>query len=320
MMFHREWGEGAPVIALHPLGLDSSGFEGVGRVLGRRGLRTLAADLPGFGRTPAPELPLRPGVLAQPVIELARSLESPPVVVGISLGGRVALEAALTAPEAFRGVIAIAPGLPWLRYRFLVQGARLLTPEAASWLPLERIWPVLRWLAGVLETAAHVREDEIAQAAARFVYFLSCPATRASFLSAARELALDPPLGESGFWTRLPDLAVPAAFVWGERDQLISPGFAQPVARALPEALQVLMPCVGHWLNGPHHRCLAEAVSGLVADLVAGVPGTEAGVDPAVHRLGGASLRTRPCLVGDAAKPAATTRAPLAVGGDRHAG
>jgi hypothetical protein len=58
---------------LHPLGLDSSGFEGFGRVLARRGLRTIAADLPGFGRTPAPDLPLRPDVLAQPVIELARS-------------------------------------------------------------------------------------------------------------------------------------------------------------------------------------------------------------------------------------------------------
>ena len=321
MMFHREWGEGAPVIALHPLGLDSSGFAGFARVLARRGMHTIAADLPGFGRTPAPELPLRPDVLAQPVIELARSLESPPVVVGISLGGRIALEAALTAPEAFRAVIAIAPGLPWLRYRFLVQGARFLTPEVASWLPLERVWPALRWLAGVLEATPHVREDEIAQAAARFVYFLSCPATRASFLSAARELALDPALGEGGFWTRLPGLAVPAAFLWGERDQLISPGFAHPVARSLPDASQILMPCVGHWLNGPHHRCLAEAVSGLVAGLMAGLPDPalgEPGVDPAVHRIGGASLRTRPCLVGDA--PVATARAPLAVGGDRHAG
>jgi hypothetical protein len=36
-------------------------------------------------------------------------------------------------------VIGIAPGLPWLRYRFLVQGARYLTPDAARWLPLERI-------------------------------------------------------------------------------------------------------------------------------------------------------------------------------------
>jgi pimeloyl-ACP methyl ester carboxylesterase len=320
MMFHREWGEGVPVIALHPLGLDSSGFEGFGHVLARRGLRTVAADLPGFGRTPAPELALRPAVLAQPVIELARSLERPPVVVGISLGGRVALEAALTSPEAFRAVIAIAPGLPWLRYRFLAQGARFLTPDAASWLPLERVWPVLRWLAGVLETTPHVRDDAIAQAAARFVYFLSCPATRASFLSAARELALDPPLGESGFWTRLPGLAVPAAFVWGERDQLISPRFAQPVARSLPDACQVLMPCLGHWLNGPHHHCLAEAVAGLVADVHDPVRADDPGADPAVHRIGGARLRGRPCLVGDAATPAPPIPAPLALGGDRHAG
>ena len=37
-MFVREWGRGAPVIALHPLGLDSSGFEGFGNVLARREL------------------------------------------------------------------------------------------------------------------------------------------------------------------------------------------------------------------------------------------------------------------------------------------
>lgn len=318
MMFVRQWGSGAPVIALHPLGLDSAGFEGFGRVLARRGLRTIAADLPGFGRSIAPDEPLRPAVLAKPVIELARSLEQPPIVLGISLGGRVAVEAALVAPDAFRAVIPIAPGLPWLRYRTISPGGMSwLTPEMLSaMMPFERIWPVLRWLAGVLESTPYVRDDEIAQSAARFVYFLSCPATRAAFFSAGRELAVDPPRGPDGFWTRLPALDVPAAFVWGERDLLITPRFAKAVERSLPGTFQVLMPCVGHWLNGAHHRCLAEAIAGLVATLHDPARAAAADTEP-VHRIDHVGLHHRPCLVDD---PAAAPLTEAAAGGIRHAG
>ena len=215
MLHSREWGVGQPVIAMHPLGLDSSAFEGFGQVLASRGMRTIAVDLPGFGRSPEPDRPLTPAVMAEPVIELARSLPIPPLVLGVSMGGRVALEAALTAPDAFRGVIAIAPSLPWLRFRPLLGLASLVDPRAADWLPLERAWPVLRWLARTLERLPCLREDELAQAGARLVYYLSCPATRASFISAARELALDPPYGELGLWTRLPRITIPMTMVLG---------------------------------------------------------------------------------------------------------
>jgi len=280
------------VIAMHPLGLESSAFEGVGRALGRRGLRTIAVDLPGFGRTPAPDAPLTPAAMAEPVIALARALDRPPVVLGISMGGRVALEAALEAPEAFRAVIAIAPYLPWRRFRFLLEGARLVSPDLAGWMPLETVWPALRWLARGLETMPYLRDDELAQAGARLVYFLSCPATRAGFLSAAREMALDPAYGEHGLWTRLPRLAVPAGFVWGERDQLVSLRFSRPVARVCPQAAQMLLPCVGHWVNGPHHRCLAEAVAGLVTRLLDGAPD-----ETMVRHASGAEFLTRACVV-----------------------
>ena len=313
-LFRREWGSGAPVIALHPLGLESSGFAGFGRTLARRGLHTIALDLPGFGRTPAPGGPLTPAVLAAPVIELARQLAEPPVVVGLSLGGRVGLEAVLTAPEAFRAVIAVAPALPSLRFNPFLQGARLLSPNAADWLPLERVWPLLRWLAGRLETLPYLRDDEIAQAGARLVYYLACPATRASFFSAAREMTIEPARGPQGFWTRLPDVAVPAAFVWGERDQLISTRFAHHVAQAYPQAQQLLLPCVSHWINGPHHRCLAEAVAGVIERLGparsqrARASARRAGAAPAAGPaattwIGDAELGISPCVADPAADP-----------------
>jgi pimeloyl-ACP methyl ester carboxylesterase len=260
----REWGRGDPVIALHPLGLESSAFAGFGRALARRGLRTIAVDLPGFGQTPAPEAPLSAEVLAEPVVAMARRMKTPPAVIGISMGGRVALEAALSAPEVFRSVIAIAPWLPWLRFRPVLGGARLLSPGLAERIRLEKFWPLLRRLAHFAETNPRIRDDALAQAGARLIYYFSCPATRSAFVSAAREMALDPAHGPRGFWTRLPDLAVSGAFAWGGRDRLVSADRAEDVAQALPQVPQLLLPCVAHALNGPHHLCLAGAVAGLL--------------------------------------------------------
>lgn len=292
MPFRREWGTGPPVIAMHPLGLESSAFEGVGQALARHGLRTIAVDLPGFGRTPAPGGPLTPAALAAPIVALARSLDQRPVVLGISLGGRIALEAALTAPDAFRAVVPIAPYLPWRRFRPLLELMRFVDPRLAAALPLEWVWPVLSWLAQTVETIPALRDDAVARSGARLVYYLSCPATRAAFLSAGRELALDPATGPDGFWPRLAGLAVPAAFVWCEQDQLVSLAFARTVARTRPDVAQLLLPCAGHWLNGPHHRCLADALGGIVTGLLAGrPPGT-----PAPHP-GGAAFVARACVV-----------------------
>jgi pimeloyl-ACP methyl ester carboxylesterase len=300
VLHQRSWGTGAPVIALHPLGLDSSGFAGFGRAMARRGLRTIAVDLPGFGRSPAAGVPLTPAVLAAPVIALARELEEPPVVMGISLGARVALETALRAPDAVRAVIAVAPALPWLRFRFLLPAVRLLDPErAAKWLPLEYTWPLLRWLAATLEELPYLRDDELAQAGARLVYYMSCPATRASFASAAREMVLEPALGRNGFWTRLKGLAVPALFVWGERDRLVSASFAHQVALTRPEVPQLLMPCVSHWINGPHHRCLAEAMAVVVEELRAAKRREGEALDRV--RIGSADLEIRACIAHAAA-------------------
>jgi pimeloyl-ACP methyl ester carboxylesterase len=289
-VFTREWGAGQPIIALAPLGLESSAFGALGELLAARGMRTIAVDLPGFGRTPAPSAPLTPAVLAAPVIALARSLALPPVVLGVSLGGRVALEMALAAPDAVRAAIPIAPYLPWRRGRSVLAYARFIEPRAAEWLPFERVWPALRWLAYGFERLPYLRDDSLAQAGARFVYYLSCPATRVSFLSAARELALDPPDGPQGLWTRLAHLAVPTVFVWGERDQLISLRFARAVARSCSPVSQMLLPCVGHWLNGPHHRCLAGTIADIVPELLRDAAG-------APERPRNAGLALGPCLV-----------------------
>ena len=274
-MHFQEWGSGDPVIALHPLALESTAFAGVARLLTLQGLRTLGADLPGFGLTPAPEGPLTAERLAAPVVELARSLETPPLLLGMSLGGRVALEAALMDPSAFRGAVFVAPYLPWRRGRWALPLARWMDPRWAERIPLERAWPLLKRVAQAIESVPRLENDWLARASVRVVYYSSCPATRANLISAAREMALEPAFGRHGVWTRLAGLRIPAVFLWAGKDALIPREHAAHVADTLPSARQIEVPCSGHFVNGAHYGCFEHAMALAVTHALAESRGLE---------------------------------------------
>jgi pimeloyl-ACP methyl ester carboxylesterase len=69
---------------------------------------------------------------------------------------------------------------------------------------------------------------------------------RYAFLSSARNIYLEPPFGEHGFYPRLSKLAVPALFVWADHDTVVPCAFARHVARWLPSAEQVTLERCGH--------------------------------------------------------------------------
>lgn len=256
-----EWGEGAPLIALHPLALESTAFAGVAKDLEGISLRTLAVDLPGFGRTPMADGPLTPAALAEPVIELARSLERPPILMGMSMGGRVAFEVALRAPDAVRGLVLVAPFMPLRRIARFLPMASYMDPAWADSLPLERIWPLLKRTTDLLESIPNLEHDWFARACVRVAYYSTCPDTRRAFLSAARELALDPTSGDDGLWARLGEISVPTSFLWAGRDRLIPASHSKDVSKAMPQAMQMEVPCSGHFVNFIHFRCMEHAIA-----------------------------------------------------------
>ena len=71
------------------------------------------------------------------------------------------------------------------------------------------------------------------------------PRGRAAFYAAARNIYLDEPHGDDGFWTRLESLEPESLFVWGRHDTLVPIGFMKHVERALPAAKHVELNC-GH--------------------------------------------------------------------------
>jgi pimeloyl-ACP methyl ester carboxylesterase len=107
-LWYEEAGSGPTVLLLHG-GLGDSGlWEPVVPHLAKR-FRTIRTDLRFFGKSTGPAVPWSwqddtVGVLDELGIERA-------AVVGLSLGGKLALDLALAHPERLWAVVGVAPGL-----------------------------------------------------------------------------------------------------------------------------------------------------------------------------------------------------------------
>ncbi|MHB1787159.1 MAG: alpha/beta fold hydrolase [Acidimicrobiales bacterium] len=111
-LFGEAWGEGKPwVLALHGWRRTHADFQ---TLFGpESGLAGIVLDLPGFGATPPPPQAWGAAQYAEAVALVLAEFPEPPVVVGHSFGGRVAVHLAATHPGAVRALVLT--GVPLLR-------------------------------------------------------------------------------------------------------------------------------------------------------------------------------------------------------------
>jgi len=98
---------GRAVVLLHGMKFQAETWRELGTLgqLAGQGLRVLAVDLPGFGRSPANPLPQ-----GEVVHRLLDKLDiHRAVLVGPSMGGRVAMEYAIVHPERLAGLVLVGP-------------------------------------------------------------------------------------------------------------------------------------------------------------------------------------------------------------------
>ena len=235
-------GEGPPVVLVHGLGATKGSFLPTVDALAQHH-RVVAVDLPGFGDSDKPLLAAYDAAFfARWMVALLDALALDRAsFVGNSMGGRVAIELGLDHADRVDRLVLLAPSLAWLRDRPWAPLLRLVPPHLGLLQPAPR---------GIVEAIARraVPGGGSGWTAAGVDEFLRSyldPRGRAAFYAAARNIYLEEPHGDGGFWTRLPSLSPPSLFVWGRADPLVPLAFSRHVRRVLPDAEHLELDC-GH--------------------------------------------------------------------------
>ncbi len=238
-------GEGPDVLLLHGLGGTRASMLDTAAALSSR-YRVHAPDLPGFGSSSKPSwggfnarwfADIMLGLMDELGIADAR-------VVGNSMGGRIAIEMGLVAPDRVRALALLCPAVAWIR-RGLHPIVRLLRPEFGL-LPHQfrrslvaaHFGSFLHDRDAIDPAVADLMVDEF-----RRIYHTA--GARFAFLASARNIYLEAPFGRRGFYPRLAELEPPALFIWGSHDSLVPAKFSRYVSQWLPSAEQLTVPS-GH--------------------------------------------------------------------------
>lgn len=223
-----------PVLMLHGLGSAGADWMFQFGPLAEAGYRVLAPDLRGFGRSSAP-----PEVTAQAMAEdmalfLERIAAIPAHVVGISMGGAVALLLALDHPEVVRSLVLVntcarlrprraGEWLYILRRAFLTF---FLGPDKQAKLVAQRVFP--RPEQEALRTGLYQR----------IIHTNPC-----AYRSAMRSMM------RFDVTARLGELRMPVLVVTGSEDTTVPPPLQQEMAQRIPGARQVVVEGSGHGVS-----------------------------------------------------------------------
>jgi len=225
------------------------------------GLDLIALDLPGAGAS-ANRGALGPQDLAALALDFlgAVKLSKVDVVAGHSLGGAVALEMGLAAPERVGSLMIVnaAPALPALtRLGLRAPGVQQLMalPEHAPRRAPKRLFTQL-YLWGIFGERRGVTADIVdgyARLAESPDFYRNMAETLQGFARHGRRMS------------DLAQLALPTSIVWGERDPLFRIGVAERLARAIPQAALHRLPRCGHCPPQESPEVVAQLLMELVS-------------------------------------------------------
>ncbi|GHF94434.1 alpha/beta hydrolase [Deinococcus piscis] len=238
-----------PVLLLHGGGTDHAwlSWEETVPALLATGYRVIAPDLPGYGQSPPAAWPSTRPHLSRAVSGLMVALKLPrAVLVGVSMGGSLALAQALHSPVSVRGLVLVGSyGLArWAPYHRLSVGLARLPTGTNSVNPLLARSPLaVRWtLSSILQNPEAITPGLVRQVGTALRHRASAQA----FAQFQRD-EIRPDGLSTDFRKRLPELQMPVLIVHGDRDIGVPLAAAQEAARRIPGANLRVFSGAGHW-------------------------------------------------------------------------
>src|SRR3954447_25357282 len=208
--------------------------------------RTVAIDLLGHGQLSE----RRPASLAATLAYLAALVDVPQVLAGYSMGGRIALHAALARPELVQRLILLgaSPGLATEAQRAERRAADNALADRIEVIGVEAFaaeWARLPLWEG---------QSERVRAAANADRLRN---TAGGLAAALRGLGTGT---LPSLWERLGELTMPVTLVTGERDAKFR-AIADRMAERLPRAEVVVVPGAGHAAHLERPELVAAALA-----------------------------------------------------------
>jgi 3-oxoadipate enol-lactonase len=245
-------GQGEPVLWLQGLNAPASAWA-VQLAHFAASFQSIAPDSRGVGKSDAPPPPYTVKQLAADALQVLDVLSVQRAhVVGLSLGGAVAQELALAAPERVRSLALLSTfALQPPRSRALLQSWRNLYAlaftdrrawelQAYAWLFTDRFW----------------RGESNVRAALKFAE--SQPPQSIDGFQGQCDAALSHDTRD-----RLPRLKVPTLVLHGALDQLSPVSNAHELSQLIPDAELQILPDVGHAVNIEAQRAVNNALRSL---------------------------------------------------------
>jgi pimeloyl-ACP methyl ester carboxylesterase len=230
----REQGDGEPLVLLHGLFGSAGNFGLVQRRLAAR-FRVIALDLRNHGESPHAAAMDYPAMAADVLETLRARAALPAQLVGHSMGGKVAMAAALAAPDQVAAlvVVDIAP----VRY----EPAFRAYAAAMAGLALR---PGLTRAESDRALAPSVAEPDIRGFLLQNLRFGAAPAWRIGL----REITDALPVLED--WAQVAgQFAGPTLFMAGASSTYIRPEYREAIRALFPAARLVTVKSAGHWVH-----------------------------------------------------------------------
>jgi 3-oxoadipate enol-lactonase len=250
-LYYEDAGSGEPVVLVHAFTLDTRMWDDQFEVLAR-GFRVIRYDARGFGKSAAPN----PGEAYSNADDLAALLDRLDArrahVVGLSMGGRFALDYAVTYPDGLRSLVVIdgvIGGWQWSRewiagYAPIVEAARRRDVAQAKSL----------WLGHPLFAPAR----EQPQVGARLKQMVD-NYSGWHFVNQNPERAVSPPA-----LARLAGIRAPALVLVGERDLPDFHRMSERLEREIPGARRSTIAGAGHMANMEAPQAVNKALAGFL--------------------------------------------------------
>jgi len=256
----RQTGHGPDLLCLHGIGASMIVYRRLAPLISGE-FRVTCLDLPGFGSSEKPrELSYD---LDEQVAHLIYAIEAlglkQPLVVASSMGGAISMTAAVTSPDLFRGIIALAPATDPTRI------PTSLLPMAKFGEALHRLNPEKTRYTIVKTVVAQViaRRELITPGlvALYFEPFRVSELASAAFLKAFRLLA------DKRLPTLFRELKTPLLIIRGLRDRLVKQSSCEDLHRIVADSALITHPTAGHHSMEDEPEFIAEEIRKFAARL-----------------------------------------------------